>query len=100
MRVSFSNNVDVKVTINPLFDDLKSDNIIFLLFSSLDNCGGISLRSIDYIPELFFLKYSLNKVGPLRPVVKVMGFFFFTFTVVVFVCYFDNLKEDKNIILI
>lgn len=99
LRVFFSNNVDVKVTIDPLLDDFKSDSIVFFFFPSLSICDRVSLRSIYYIPDLFFLKYDLSKVSTLRPILEVAELFSFVLMLVILVSYFadfDNLKEGKK----
>lgn len=102
LRILFSNNVYVKVAIDPLLNDFRSDSVVFFLFPSLSSCSRVSSRSIYYILNFFFLKYGLNKVSPLRLIIKAAENFSFAFAVIVFVSYFadlDDLKEGKNVIL-
>ena len=103
LRVSFSNDVDVKVTVDPLHNDFRSNSIVLLLFPSLSSCNGVSSRSIYYIPDLFILEYCLNKVGSLKLVLKTAELLSFVFAVVILVSYLadlDDLEEDKNVILV
>lgn len=103
LRVLFSNDINVKVAIDHPFDNFKSNSIIFLFFPSLSSCDGVSLRSIQYILDLFFLKHGLNKISSLRPILKVVELLSFTFAVIILIGHLVNLddsKEGKNVIFI
>ena len=103
LGVFFSNDVDIKVTVDPLLDDFRSDSVILLLFPSLSSCDGVSSKSIHYISDLFLLEHCLGKVGSLKPVLKAAELLFHILAVVVFVSHltdFNNLVKDKNIILV
>lgn len=95
----FSNDIDVKVAVDPLLDDFGSNSIVFLLFPSLSSCGRVSSRFIYYIPDLFYLKHGLNKVGLLRPIFKVAELFFLALAIVVLFTHLTDLKKGKNVIL-
>ena len=69
---------------------------LFFFFFSLNSYGGISSRSINYILDLFFFKYSLSKVDPLRLVFKGTELLSLTLVVVIVVSHLDDLKEVKN----
>ena len=102
LRIFFSNNVDVKVTVDPLLDDFKSDRIVFLLFPSLSSYGGVSSKSIHYIIDIFFLEHYLGKVGSLRSILKVVELLSLALAIVVLISHFANLndlEEGKNVIL-
>ena len=97
MWVSFSNNIDIEVRVDPLFDDFKSNSIAFLFFPSLGSYSRISIGPIYYIPNLFLLEYSLRKISLLRLMLEVMELFSLTLTIVVFICHFDNnLEKNKK----
>ena len=71
----------------------------FLFSSSWSSCGRVSSRSIHYIPDFFFLKHSLSKVGLLRPILKVAELLSLALAVVILVSYFadlDDLGERKK----
>lgn len=90
MWVMFSDNTNIKVGNNILLDNFGSHNIVFLLFPSLSNYSRINIRPIDYISDLFFFKYDLGKIGPLKPIFKATELFFLTLVIVIFIYY---LKE-------
>ena len=96
----FSNNIDKKVTINPLVDCFRSNSIVFLLFPSLNNYSRIITKPIYNILNLFILEHGLHKLNPLRPILEAVKLLSFTLIVVIFVCHFAELKEDKNVILL
>ena len=100
LGVSFSNDVNVKINVYPLLNNFRSNSIVLLFFPSINSCDGVSLRSIHYISDLFFLKHCLGKVGPLRPVLKAAELFSLALAVVIFVSHLDDLVEGKNIILV
>ena len=93
MWVSFSDNVDVKVGIDPLLDNFGSNSVVLLLFSSLGSCSRISTRPIYYIPDLLLLEHGLGKIGPLRPIFKATELLSLALAVVVFVRHFDGNLE-------
>ena len=97
LGVFFSNNVEIEVTIDPLLDDFWSDSIVLIFFSSLSGCGEISSRSVAYIPDLFFLKYSLIKVSLLKSIFKAMELLSLAFAVVIIVSHLNNLKRRYKI---
>ncbi len=97
MWVSFSNDVDIEVGVDPLLDDFGSNSVILLLLPSLSSCSRISTRSIYYILDLFFLEHGLSKIGPLRPILKAAELLSLPLAVVVFVHHFDDdLEEDEK----
>lgn len=57
LRTLFSNNIDIKVIANPLFNDFRGNSIILLFFLGLNGSDRLSLRLIYYILDLFFLRY-------------------------------------------
>lgn len=99
MIVFFSNDIDVKVTIDPLLNDFRNDSIIFFLFPSLSSYGKISIRSFYYIPDFFLFKYGLYKVGPLRAILELIEFFSLFLTIVILINHFNDLEKGKNVIL-
>ena len=102
LRFFFSNYVDVKVTVNPLVDDFRNDNIVLLLFPSLSSCDGVSSGFIYYIPDLFLLEYRLGKADPLRQVFKAVELLSLACVVVILVSHLadlNDLEESKNVIL-
>ena len=101
LRIFFSYDINIKITVDPLLDDFRSNNIVFLFFPSLSSCVEISLRFIHYIPNLFLLKNYLGKVDPLRPVLKAVELLSLAFAIIVRVSDFadlDDLVEGKNVI--
>ena len=90
MWVSFSNNVDVEVGIDPLFDNFGSNSVVFLLFSSLGSCSRISIRPIYFIPDLLFLEHGLGKIGLLRPIFEAMELLSLALAIVVFVYHLER----------
>ena len=102
VRVFFSNDVDVNIAVDSLLDDFKNDSIMLLLFLSLSSYDGVSLRYIHYIPDLFFLKHDLCKLGLLKLILKAAEFLSFDLVGVILVSHFtdlNNLEENNNIIL-
>ena len=102
-RVFFSNDVNIKVTVDFLLDNFRNDNVVFFLFPSLSSYGGVSSKSIHYIPDFFLFEYCLDKVSLLRLVLKVAEFLSFTLTNVIFVNHLanlDDLEKGKNVILV
>lgn len=95
MCVFFFNNFDIRITIDPLLNNFRSDSIDLILFSSLSCCDRISLKSIDYIPDVILLKYSLSKITSLRLVFKAIEFFSLTLLDVIVVSHFNDLKKGK-----
>ena len=102
LGVSFSKDVDVMVTVDPLLDDFRSNSVVFFLFPSISSCNEVSSRSIDYILDLFFLEHRLCKIDPFRPVLKAVELISLALAVLVVFSYLtdlDDLVEGKNIIL-
>ena len=91
--VFFSNDVDFKVPINPLFYDFGSNNIDFLLFSGLNNSNRLCTEYIHYIPDLFLFKYNLCEIGLLRPILETTELLSFSFMIIVFISHYDNVEE-------
>ena len=99
LRVSFFNDIDVKVVVDLLIYDFRIDSVVFFFSPSLSNCGRVSLRSIHYIPDFFFFKYGLSKVGPLRPIFEVIELLSLFLTIVILVSHLadlDNLGKGKK----
>ena len=92
LEAFFSNNIDVKVIINPLFKAHGSNSIFFLIFSGLRSGGELSLRPLYYISGFFYFDYGLYKISSLGPIFKALKFFSLTFVVVVFVYHCSNTK--------
>ena len=88
--VSFSNNVDVEVGIDPLFDNFGSDSVVLLLFPSLGSYSKISTRPVYYIPDLLLFEHDLSKIGLLRPIFKVIELFSLALAIVVFVRHLEG----------
>lgn len=65
LEILFSNNINIEIAINLLFDDFIGNNIVFLFFLNLDSDSKLCKISIYHIPNLFFFKYSLYKVNSL-----------------------------------
>ena len=55
LKAFFSNNIDVKVIINPLFKAFGGNSIFFLIFPGLSSGGELSLRTLYYISGFFIL---------------------------------------------
>ena len=97
MWVSFSNNIDLKIGVDPMLDNFGSDSVVFLFFPRLDSFSKISMGPMYYIVDLLFLEYSLGKIGPLRPIFKVTELLSLALAVILSVYYFDSdLDEGKK----
>ena len=56
----------------------------------------MSMGLIYYIPDFFFLKYGLHKIGLLRSIFDVIELLSLSFTVIVFVHHFDDDLEENE----
>lgn len=88
----FSNNINIKVIIDPLFDNFGGNGIIFLFFSNLKNSNRLSSKVIYYILYFIFFEHSLRKVDILRPILKVFELFLSTLLFIIIICYWSNKK--------
>lgn len=79
LKVFFSNNINIKIYTDLLFDNFGSNCIIFLFFLNLGSKGKLILQAICNIPNFFFFKHGLCKIDPLEPILKVLEFLFFYF---------------------
>ena len=86
--------MDVEVKVDPLLNNYISNNVVLLLLPSLGSCSRITTGLIYYISDLFLLKHSLGKIGPLKPIFKVTKLLSLALAVVVFICHFDNDLEE------
>ena len=99
LRVPFSNDVDVKVAIDPLLDDFRSNSVVYLFSLSLSSCDEVSLKFIHYISDLFFFKHSLSRINLLGPILKTLELHCLALIVVILVSHFTNLhylRESKK----
>ena len=54
LKIHFFNDIDNKISIDPLFNDFGSNCIVFLFFHGLSNNDGFILQAIYNILDLFF----------------------------------------------
>ena len=89
----FSNNINIKIAADPLFNDFGDNNVVFLFFSNLKGGSRLSLRAIYYIPDFFFFEDDLREISPLRLLLVVSKLLFLALLFVIFICYCGNIEE-------
>lgn len=94
LKVFFSNNINIKIRVDLLLDNFKSNYIIFLYFSGLCGSSGIILQVIYDVPDFFFFKHSLHKVRLLGSIFKAIKLLSFTFAIIIFAGHYA--KKEKG----
>ena len=57
LRAFFCNNINIKIVADLLFNDFRSDSIVFLLFYNLRGDSRLSSKATYYILDFFFFEY-------------------------------------------
>lgn len=70
-----SNDIDVKIGVDYLLDELGCYGINFSSLSCLHYGNRLGPDLIDNVLDLFLFEYSLNQIGLLRPILEAMEFF-------------------------
>lgn len=68
LKVLFSNDVNMEIRADSLFDNFKDNFVVFFIFPGLNNGGRLGLQAIYNIPNLLFFKHSLSEISSLGPV--------------------------------
>ena len=77
-----SNDVDINVRVDILFDDIEGHSVVFFSLSGLCYSGKLCSSSIDNILYFFLFKHGLRKIGLLGPVLEVVELLTLCFSVV------------------
>lgn len=97
--VLFSNDIDIKIHIDLLFNDFKSYYVVFFFFSGLGSGSRLVLQAIYDVSDLFILKHDLYEISLLGPILKAFELLSFTFAILILGSYFMR-KVKKNISLL
>lgn len=93
LKKKISNNININIGVNSLFNNFGDNSIIFFFFLNLRNSNRLNTKSIYYILNLFFFKHGLNKFGLLNLIFKTLKLFFYIFIIIAFDSYYDSSKS-------
>lgn len=90
LGVLLSNDINIEVRVDSLFDGFRDDNVVFFFFFSLCYSFRFIFGSIDNISDLFFFEYCLCQVSLLGLILKASELFILWLLIVRFYSYFGN----------